>query len=334
MSHPSSRPRAVIIQHEDLEGPGRLAPALRRAGFALERRRRAVSPSDAEAELVVVMGGPMGVYDVDRFPFLREEIALLKTRLEAGRPSLGICLGAQLLAAAAGSRVYPGAPGMVIGVLPVTLSAEAMADPLFAGFDERFETVHWHGDTFDPVPGAVLLASTARYPWEAFRLGRSFALQFHPELDEESFSEWVRSAPEDVERSGRRIEDLLARDLPLLRAAEHANLLLLERLAEFFARDVRSAGGERFLFTVERMERIDERAVVLAPGIPRRTPIVRVGERIELSRPDGSRLGATVRGLAAFGEAGAHLPLLVQLDDSSADVPPGTDALTRAPRVI
>jgi GMP synthase (glutamine-hydrolysing) len=334
MSNPSSRPRAVVIQHEDLEGPGRLAPALRRAGFALEGRRRSVSSSDVDADLVVVMGGPMGVYDADRFPFLREEIALLKARLEAGRPSLGICLGAQLLAAAAGSRVYRGAPGMVIGVLPVTLSPEAMADPLFAGFDERFETVHWHGDTFDPVPGAVLLASTARYPWEAFRVGSSFGLQFHPELDEETFREWVRSAPQDVQRAGRRIDDVLTRDLPLLHASEHGNQLLLERLAEFFARDVTAGGGERYLFTVERIERIHDRAVVLAPGIPRRTPIVRVGERIELSRPDGSRVGATVRGLAAFGEQGAHLPLLVQLDDSSADVPPGTEALTRAPRFV
>ena len=252
MSDPSSRPRAVIIQHEDLEGPGRLAPALGRAGFALEQRRRSVSRSDVDAELVVVMGGPMGVYEGSRFPFLLDEIALLKARLKAGRPNLGICLGAQLLAAAAGARVYPGESGMVIGVWPVTLSPEAMADPLFAGFDEEFETVHWHGDTFDPVPGAVRLASTARYPWEAFRVGNSFGLQFHPELDEATFTEWVHSATSDMQRAGRRNDEVLARDLPLLRASEHANQLLMERLADFFAREVKGCGVSNAGATAER----------------------------------------------------------------------------------
>src|ERR687887_196478 len=208
MSDPSSRPRAVIIQHEDLEGPGRLAPALRRVGFALEEQRRSASRSEVDAELVVVMGGPM--------------------------------------------RVYPGESGMVIGVWPVTLSPEAMADPLFAGFDEEFETVHWHGDTFDPVPGAVRLASTARYPWEAFRVGNSFGLQFHPELDEATFTEWVHSATSDMQRAGRRNDEVLARDLPLLRASEHANQLLMERLADFFAREVKGCGVSNAGATAER----------------------------------------------------------------------------------
>ena len=333
-SEPSSRPRAIIIQHEDLEGPGRLAPALRRAGFVLDVRHRRVARSDENAEVVVVMGGPMGVYDADRLPFLREEKALLEARLSSGRPNLGICLGAQLLAAAAGSRVQPGAAGMVIGVLPVTLSAEALADPIFAGFEERFETVHWHGDGFDPVPGAVLLASTARYPWEAFRIRNSFGLQFHPELDEKSFREWIRCSPADLERAGRRADDVLARDVPRLAAAARANQLLLERLADFFGREVGAAGGERFLFTIEQVERVDLHALVLGPGIPRRTPIVRVGERIELARPDGSRVGATVRGLAAFGSGGPCLPVLIQLDDPEAVVPAGSEAFTRAPRSL
>jgi GMP synthase (glutamine-hydrolysing) len=334
MPPPSTRPRAIIIQHEDLEGPGRLAPALRRAGFVLDVRHRSVARADEDAELVVVMGGPMGVYDAHRLPFLQDEKALLEARLRAGRSNLGICLGAQLLAAAAGARVHPGAAGMVLGVLPVTLSAEALADPIFAGFDERFETVHWHGDGFDPIPGGVLLASSARYSWEAFRVRNSFGLQFHPELDEKAFLEWIQSCPADLERAGRRAEEVLARDVPRLRKSLRANQLLLERLADFFGREVAAGGGERFLFTVEHVERIDGRALVLAPGIPRRTPIVRVGERIDLARPDGSRVGATVRGLAAFGSEGPFLPLLVQLDESGAEIPPGSEALTRAPRMV
>ena len=311
-----------------------MGPALRRAGFTLQARHRRVAPEDEDAELVVVLGGPMGVYEADRFPFLREEQALLEARLRARRPNLGICLGSQLLAAAAGAKVSPGAAGMVVGVLPVALTAEALADPIFAGFDERFETVHWHGDGFGPVPGAVQLASTARYEWEAFRIRSSFGFQFHPELDESDFAKWVESSPRDLERAGRRADDVLARDVPRLRESRRANQLLLERLSDFFAREVNAGGGERFLFTVEQVERIDARAVVLGPGIPRRTPIVRVGERIELERPDGSRIGATVRGLAAFGSDGPFLPLLVQLDESNAEIPPGSEAITRARRVF
>ena len=300
----------------------------------MDVRHRRVAPGDEEAELVVVMGGPMGVYDADRLGFLREERALLQARLSEGRPNLGICLGAQLLAAAAGSTVWPGAAGMVVGVLPVRLTAEALADPIFAGFDERFETVHWHGDGFDPVPGAVHLASTARYEWEAFRIRSSFGFQFHPELDESGFVKWIESSPADLERAGRRAEEVLRRDVPLLRQSLPANQLLLERLADFFAREVNAGAGERFLFTVEQVERIDARAAVLGPGIPRRTPIIRVGERIELARPDGSRIGATVRGLAAFGSQGPFVPLLVQVDTSNAEIPPGSEAVTRAPRIF
>ncbi|HZA51318.1 MAG TPA: hypothetical protein VE549_11285, partial [Myxococcaceae bacterium] len=312
-----------------------MAPALRRAGFVLDVRHRRVASGDEEAELVVVMGGPMGVYDADRLAFLREERALLEARLSAGRPNLGICLGAQLLAAAAGAKVSPGAGGMVVGVLPLTLSPEALADPIFAGFDERFETVHWHADGFDPVPGAVHLASSARYEWEAYRIRNSFGLQFHPELDERAFAAWIESSAEDLQRAGRSADDVLARDVPLLRESLRTNQLLLERLADFFAREVNAAlAGERFLFTVEQVERVDSRAAVLGPGIPRRTPIIRVGERIELARPDGSRIGATVRGLAAFGSQGPFLPLLVQLDESGEEIPPGSEAVTRAPRMF
>jgi GMP synthase (glutamine-hydrolysing) len=88
------------------------------------------------------------------------------------------------------------------------------------------------------------------------------------------------------------------------------------------------------LFTIEQVERVDLHALVLGPGIPRRTPIVRVGERIELARPDGSRVGATVRGLAAFGSGGPCLPVLIQLDDPEAVVPAGSEAFTRAPRSL
>lgn len=323
--------RAIVYTHEDQEGPGRFGDALRRAGFCVELRYRETKPEDVDAELLVVMGGAMGVYEAEKYPFLSEELAVLRQRLELRRPNLGVCLGAQLLAAAAGSTVSPGKAGMVLGVLPVTLSAEALADPLFASLDERFEVVHWHSDTFEPVHGAVLLASTARYQQEAFRIGNSYGFQFHPEVDPELFERWVRAAPEEVAKSGRSVDDLLNRDLPRLRDAEHPIMLLVERLAAFFAREVGAGIGERYLFTVSGMMKVEGRGVVLAPGIPRRTPIIRIGQQIILKRPDDSRVGGTVRGMAAFGENATAIPLLVQLDDAGAEVPPGSEALTEAP---
>ncbi len=333
METPTSSPRrAVIFLHEEMEGPGQLAPALRRAGFELQTRMREVQPGDVDADLVVVMGGPMGVYEAESHPYLTEELKLLRQRLEERRPNLGICLGAQLIAAAAGSNVYKGRAGTVVGVLPVTLTLEALSDPLFAGFDERFETVHWHGDTFDPIPGSVLLASSARYPQEAFRLNNSFGIQFHPELDPATYERWLKSSTDELARAGRTVEDTLERDLPKLRATLHPNMLLLERLARFFAREVGAGGaGERYLFTVENAVRVQDRGVILAPGIPRRTPIVRIGEPIALTRPDGSRVTGTVRGMAAFGAEGPSIPLLVSRDDPGAEIPLGSDAVTSAP---
>ncbi len=328
---PSDRPTAVILMHEEQEGPVLLEPALRRAGFTLDIRLREPRPTDADAALLVVMGGPMGVYEADRHPFLKDEQELLRRRLADGRPSLGICLGAQLLAAAAGARVYPGDKGMVIGVQPVTLTAAGLADPLFAGFEERFEVAHWHGDTFDAVPGATLLASTARYPQQLFRLGTSFGVQFHPELDVATFERWVRSAPEDLERVGLEVDKVLARDVPRLERAQQHIGLILERLAIHFARAAGAGGGERYLFTVQGAQRLGGKGVVLAPGIPRRTPIVRIGEPVTLLRPDASRVAGTVRGMASFADNGPAIPLLVQLEDPEAQVPAGTEVLTSAP---
>lgn len=321
--------RAILYTHHELEGPVRLTAALRRAGFHLETRLREVQDGDEDAALVVVMGGPMALYESEQHPFLKHELRVVEKRLKERRPVLGICLGAQMIAQAAGARVHKGEAGTVIGVLPITLTAEAQADPLFAGFEERFEVPHWHGDTWTQVPGAVRLASSARYE-EAFRLGNALGFQFHPELDAQTYQAWTRALPEEVAKTGRTVEEVLARDLPRLNLAERDMGLLLERIASFFAREVGASPEERYLFTVEQSLPLEERGMVLWPGIPRRTPIVRVGERVELVRPDATRLSGTVRGMGAFGAEGASLPLLVQLDEQGASIPPGTEALTRA----
>jgi GMP synthase (glutamine-hydrolysing) len=226
---------AVILIHESEEGPGLLEPALRGAGFRLVRRYRQVQPADREAALVVAMGGPMAAYESNRYPFLAEELELLKGRLAQGRLCLGICLGAQLLASAAGARVYLGGNGPELGVFPVSLTTQAATDPVFKEFPDQLSFAHWHQDTFDLVPGAVHLAFSERYPNQAYRIGGSYGFQFHPEADATLFGQWILSSPAEVEVSGRSARQLAAEDLPKLRSAEPLLEKLLARLAKQLA---------------------------------------------------------------------------------------------------
>ncbi len=221
--------------HEEAEGPGDLEPALRQAGFELTYRYREVRPGDDAGALVVAMGGTMAVYEADRHPFLSAELDLLRRRLSARRPSLGICLGAQLLASAAGARVYPGTNGLELEVSPIALTPEGWADPVFAPLGSGAMFAHWHLDTFDPVIGGIRLASSHRYAEQAFRIEDSYGVQFHPEVGAELFQRWIRLAPGDVRRSGRTQEQILEVDLPRLRASRPAAERLLERLATHFA---------------------------------------------------------------------------------------------------
>lgn len=199
--------RAIILQHTPTEGPERIAPLLAARDVPCEVRAlfagQPVPEELAGDELLIVMGGPMGVADAGsaRYPFLAGELDLLRRALGQAIPVLGICLGSQLLAAAAGARVYPlsrarpdGGRMSVreVGWGPVDFVASP-TDPLLAGLGRQAMVLHWHGDTFDLPSGATLLASTTVCPNQAFRLGtRQIGLQFHCELERESIAIWVR----------------------------------------------------------------------------------------------------------------------------------------------
>lgn len=230
--------RAIIFQHEEHEGPGLLAPALEQAGFTLHKRYRQVRREDLGAELVVVLGGPMGVYESDQHPFLREELGFLIERLANEKPVLGICLGAQLLAAAAGAEVTQGKNGFEVGVGPVRWTKEGLADPVIVGVKPKTTVAHWHGDTWKSVPGAALLASTDRYSQQAFRLGASYGFQFHPELTASELERWFDQENEELVTRGQDVEKL-KRELGKLRASEPEIRELLERVAHHFARVAR-----------------------------------------------------------------------------------------------
>ncbi|HLL54811.1 MAG TPA: glutamine amidotransferase [Myxococcaceae bacterium] len=230
--------RAVVFEHEEQVGVGLLGPVLQQAGFTLVRRFRQPKWDDVEAELLVVLGGFMGAYEGDQHPFLREELSILAERLANGRPSLGICLGAQLMAAAAGAEVLPGKNGFEVGVAPVRWTQEALKDPVVAGVKPRSVVAHWHGDTYKAVPGATLLASTDRYTQQAFRLGNSYGFQFHLELSAAELSRWLDLDAEGLAARGLDVAEL-KKGASKLKGAEPENVELMHRLAHHFAKAVR-----------------------------------------------------------------------------------------------
>lgn len=200
----------LIVQHKAIEGPYRIGQALVRAGVGLDVRRTYLGdpvPEDAAAYSgLVVMGGPMAAYSDDDFAGRGSEIALLATAVRADVPTLAVCLGAQLLTVAAGGRALPG-DGLEVGWAEVQLTPDAADDKLLGGLPVRFTALHWHGDTVELPAGAVLLASSARYANQAWRIGpRAWGLQFHPEVDGAGVEGFVTEFGHEVpEEAGQQI---------------------------------------------------------------------------------------------------------------------------------
>jgi len=191
---PGATKKAVAIRHVAFEDLGLLAPILTEKGYDVgyvEAAGGALSASEIwDADLVVVLGGPIGAYEEEAYPFLTTEIARIEKRLAANRPTLGLCLGAQLMARALGVSVYP-AGGKEIGWAPVSLTEAGAAGPVSHLAPELTQVLHWHGDTFDLPDGADRLASTDLCPNQAFRLGANIlALQFHLEVTGAGLEHW------------------------------------------------------------------------------------------------------------------------------------------------
>jgi len=202
----------LIIRHVPHEGIAGYRAPIEAAGYELARIDVADPDFGAvdlgEPDLLIMMGGPMGVYEQDEHPWIACQMKRLARRIDAGRPTLGVCFGAQMIAAAMGARVYPG-PAKEVGFHP--LSFVDPSSPLRHLAD--VPVLHWHGDTFDLPDNVELLASTPAYPHQAFRRGSNIlALQFHGEMGlDPRFDEWLNQWPGALAETGGSVEGM--RDL-------------------------------------------------------------------------------------------------------------------------
>ncbi len=193
----------IIIKHIDIEGPGTIGEFLDEKGvpckiiniFDVDQLPQTLEGISA----VIVLGGPMNVYEEDKYPFLRKEDIFLKEVFKKGLPVLGFCLGAQLIAKAKGASIKKN-PVKEIGWFSISLDKDVLPDPLFQGFPEEFDVFQWHGDTFDIPANATKLAASELCSNQAFRVDNNiYGLQFHIEVTDEMIQQWVDAYKAEID---------------------------------------------------------------------------------------------------------------------------------------
>ena len=243
MGDPGHDRPILVLQHIGCEPPAAYGDELRSRGI----RAHTVSPHEGEPLPdwrayggVIAMGGPMGTYEDHLHPWLTQEKRLIAQAVLDGRPFWGVCLGAQLLAASLGAHVGPG-PGPEVGVLPVHLTPQAAADPVFAVAPETFQAFQMHGDTYELPPGAIPLARSELYEQQAFVFRRAYGVQFHIEVGADLVAEWGAVPAYASSLTALEREDPLGELLAAVARVQDASNLLarslfsrwLERVAGF-----------------------------------------------------------------------------------------------------
>ncbi|OGW85481.1 MAG: hypothetical protein A3C35_05850 [Omnitrophica bacterium RIFCSPHIGHO2_02_FULL_46_11] len=212
--------KALVFRHVSHEGLGTLESFLKRSKIAIEYcdlfSNQPVPKSSAGYDFIISMGGPMNVDETDRFPFLLAERKFISEAIQSGKPVLGICLGAQMIARALGASVYLGTQ-KEIGWYSIQLTEAGQKDHAFQGITGSHPTVfQWHGDTFDLPYGAMLLASSDLFPHQAFQFkGIAYAFQFHIEMTREMILDWLTKGEEEFKskRAAGISKDAIIRDI-------------------------------------------------------------------------------------------------------------------------
>jgi GMP synthase (glutamine-hydrolysing) len=190
----------LIVKHVDLDGPGLIAACLspERLPYQILALESCLHlPKLDNLTHIVILGGPMNVYEEDQYPFLREEDLFIKEAIQRGKSILGICLGAQLIAKALGAKVFK-APVKEIGWHDVSLTRIGSIDPIFSQLPKRFSVFQWHEDTFEIPHNAILIATSSLVPYQAFRYGNNaYGLQFHLEVTQAMIREWLETYEEE-----------------------------------------------------------------------------------------------------------------------------------------
>lgn len=199
--------KVLILKHINIEGGGTIEEYLKSKEWKIGIRELQDGdniPSKIDYDVVVILGGPMNVYEEDKYPFLKDEDRLIKELIKKEIPTLGICLGAQLIAKAAGAKVTKNivkqAHQKEIGWYKINLTDAGKKDPVFKGLDESFDVFQWHGDTFGIPENGTLLASAELCTNQALKVGRNtYGLQFHMEVTEDMIYKWIDTYDEELQ---------------------------------------------------------------------------------------------------------------------------------------
>lgn len=238
-------PVALVLRHDSAIGLGNLGPVLEAHGYevvTVDAPHEDVTAIDVLApDVLVVLGGDEAAYETDRHPYVGHEIELLRQRIAAQAPIFGVCLGAQMLAAALGGRAYRG-PRKEVGWLGVDVTAAGEASPVRHARGVRF--VQWHGDTFDLPHGVELLATSPAYANQAFRVDDwLLAVQFHPEVTRAIHEEWLAAWGDELPEYGLTVERMRELQVECAPAAESASSAILGEFLDGIA--AQSAAGRR-----------------------------------------------------------------------------------------
>lgn len=194
---------ALVLQHLEFENAGLIGNVLAKRGYELKNfdaTRDDISAFPVnKADIVIILGGPIGVYDGERYPFINQELKLIEKSLKSEKPVVGVCLGAQLIASVVGAKVQPMGK-KEIGFSSLQLTDEGQKSPL--ALISTTPVLHWHGDEFEIPEGAKRLAETGICPNQAFSYENILALQFHLEADLDYFEHWMVGHAAELSQAG------------------------------------------------------------------------------------------------------------------------------------